>query len=93
MRDHAYLPHADQATRAALGSTAEAGKLGGRPAKPKPFDVWREQIEEDFDAWKRPYEEALRAKRDDGTPDHAIRMRASDAVLDAYTASRPFGPG
>ena len=76
------LAHADEATREASGFTREAGKLGGRPPKPKPFDVWREQIESDFDAWKRPYEDALRAQRDNGSPDHPTRMKAADAVLD-----------
>lgn len=76
------MGHADEATRTAAGFTPEAGHLGGRKARPKQFDVWRGEIETKFNDWKRPYEEALHAIKDDGSPDHVIRMKAADSVLD-----------
>ena len=75
------MAHADLETRKAVGFVAEAG-AAGRPPKPKAFEVWREKVEADFELWTRPFVDALSAQKDDGAPDHAIRMKASEAVLD-----------
>ena len=75
------MAHADLETRKAVGFVAEAG-AAGRPPKPKRFEVWREKVEADFEKWTKPYVDALEATKDDGSADHVIRMKASDAVLD-----------
>ena len=77
------LSHADEATRLAAGFGAEAaGRLGGRPPKPRPMEILRAKVEAEFDIWIKPFEDARVAVREDGSPDHAGRMKASESVLD-----------
>lgn len=75
------LAHADADTRALVGFVPDAGALGGRPAKPPVLDVLRERVEAEIDRCIAPFEEALAATRN-GEPDHAIRLRAAESVLD-----------
>lgn len=53
------MAHADADTRASVGFTPEAGKLGGRPRKVRPMEVERKLMEEYALAWMRPYWRAL----------------------------------
>lgn len=43
------LSHSDAETRASVGFTAEAGKLGGRPKTPTVIDAIREEVERRMD--------------------------------------------
>jgi hypothetical protein len=77
------LAHAPAEVRALRGFTPEAGKLGGRPAKPRVVDVLRERIEEDAERVLRPFFDALdAASRGGDDPDHAIRLAAARDLLD-----------
>lgn len=49
------LAHADADTRASVGFTPEAGRLGGRPRLPKPHEISQRLMEENVLAVERPY--------------------------------------
>jgi hypothetical protein len=74
------LAHSAAKTRESVGFVAANGKAGRHPS-PHVVDVLRERVEADIDRWIAPYEDALTATRD-GAPDHGLRMRAAEAVLD-----------
>ena len=45
-------------------------------------EAWLARVDAEFDEWIAPYYEALGAVLPDGSPDHATRIAASEAVLD-----------
>ena len=75
------LAHADEETRRAAGFVPEAG-AAGRPPKPRSIDVWREKVEGEIEIWMKPFRDALDATDMLGGPDHKIRVRAAESVLD-----------
>ena len=57
---------------------SKAGPGAGRPSK---MDEWRRKVEAEFDRVIQPLYDGLDAKRDEA-PDHAIRIKASESILD-----------
>jgi hypothetical protein len=103
LRDGDYcLAHSSEETRDSVrfGGPQEGS---GRPRATRPSDALRERVEADIDRWLRPYEEALEATRTivvgqgsqahlEHVPDHRVRMRAAEAVLDrVYGRPRQTG--
>lgn len=76
------LAHADAVTRGSTGFTAEAGRKGGRPRQPRTIEVVRERVEDQADAIIRVYLDAAEAVTPDGRPDHPVRLRAVEALMD-----------
>lgn len=61
----------------------------GRPRRPRVTEVLRERIEEETEAILAPFFDATRAENPDGSPNHAIRLKAAEALLDrAYGRPR-----
>lgn len=76
------LAHSDAVTRGSTGFTGEAGRKGGRPRQPRAVEVLRQRVEAEADRILAVYLDAVQAMTPDGRPDHAIRLRAADALLD-----------
>jgi hypothetical protein len=57
------VAHSDAETRASMGFTPDAGKLGGRPPNPRPAEILRQRIEADIDKWYDVLIEAREAER------------------------------
>lgn len=58
-----------------------ANGKAGRPRNPRAIDVLTDRVEGDIERWIAPYEDALLATRG-GAPDHSVRLRAAEAILD-----------
>jgi hypothetical protein len=79
------LAHSDAETRRKTQFLPGGNGKGGRPPKPRVIDVLRERIEEEIEDVVGVYREAARAtKIEDGreVPDHAVRLRAVEALND-----------
>lgn len=57
------LAHSPAETRASLGFSGEAGKLGGRPRKPSTLEMYRERFEAEHAEWWNVLAKAREAKR------------------------------
>lgn len=87
------LAHSDEERRASVGFTGEAGKLGGRPRKPRVVDVLREKVEDEIEEWLEPLYEARKATKHvvvgngptahvEEVPDIPTRLAATREVID-----------
>lgn len=59
-----------------MGFVAEAGKLGGRPKKPRVIDALHEAVEREAERIVAAYLDGL------SHDDQALRIKAADALLD-----------
>lgn len=64
-----------------MGFVADNGK-GGRPKNPRAVDILRKRLEEKADTLMEVYFDAAKAEAEPGIPDHVIRLRAVEALLD-----------
>lgn len=82
LKDQAVcLAHADAETRTKAQFLPGGNGKGGRPKNPRVVDILRERLEEHADEVIQVYLDATRAIKDD-EPDHAIRLRAVEALND-----------
>ena len=82
LREHdVCLAHANAAVQAAVGFGGSQPNAG-RPPRSRFLDVQRAMIEADVGRILAVHYEALEATTDDGAPDHAVRLRGAEALLD-----------
>jgi hypothetical protein len=69
-----------------FGGPENASKGGAATRKPGAIELLRDRVESEIDVWLAPFADALCAEDRNGKPDHAVRIRAAEAILD-----RAFG--
>lgn len=76
------LVHSDPETRKKAQFLPGGNGKGGRPRKPKAVEVLRERLEGEAEALMTVFFDAAKAIDRSGDPDHQIRLKAVEALLD-----------
>lgn len=85
--------HQPAEVKAKHGFSPENGKRGGRPRKPTLIEVWREQVEKDYEKVLAVFREGLEAERAlvvgngptahlETAPDIPTRIKAAESYVD-----------